>query len=1114
MKISQQHPSPPTKPHSTESRNRSADIYPISDLRASGSGASPLPFSELHCRTNYSFLSGASHADELVNRAVELGYTALAITDENTLAGVVRAYAAARETNLKLIIGAELTPHDAPPVVVWAMNRCGYANLSKLLTLGRRRAPKGHCWLKLDDIAQHQDNLLAGVIPQLDGDRSRLSHWEETDPSYSWYFAPDLQKHAHSIYREVFGRRAYLLAELYQGVDDHHRLQQIKQLAAQTQLPTVAAGDVLYHCSMRMPLHDVLTAVKHKTTVSLAGRLLLPNAQRHLQTIEKRIQQFSQLPYAIERTQEITDRCEFQMDQLRYEYPEELAPDGMTPFEHLTQLTWKGASEHYPQGIPATVRDQLKHELKLIDELRYEAYFLTVWDIVRFARSKSILCQGRGSAANSAVCYVLGVTSVDPATTSLMFERFVSKERDEAPDIDVDFEHERREEVLQYLYKKYGRHRAGLAATVITYRSRSAIRDVGKALGLSLDRVDALAKQLDGHHETEDLEKRCQAVGVHPESGTGYHLCHLVNELRGFPRHLSQHVGGMVITQGNLDELVPIENASMADRTVIQWDKEDLEELGLLKVDCLCLGMLTAIRKCFAMINQHWGPWLTLQNVPQEDPMVYDMICAADTVGVFQIESRAQMTMLPRLKPRCWYDLVIEVAIVRPGPIQGDMVHPYLRRRDGLEKESYPTKEIEQVLKRTLGVPIFQEQAMKLAVVAAGFTPGEADQLRRAMGAWRKTGVIEKFKDKLMKGMMEKGLTGKFAENVFRQLRGFGEYGFPESHAASFAKLVYVSSWLKHYYPAAFTASLLNSLPMGFYGPAQLVSDAQQHNVEVLPVDVNFSDWDCTLENTTADGRPRSPIPKSPEPPSRQVPDSPALRLGLRQISGLPQEAAELMVEERKRGGPFSSVAEFGRRTGLSQSTIAKLSHADAFASLKQCRRSALWQALGQEKTSIDQPLLSGLDDQDDDAALLLSDLSPQEEVFEDYRSVGLSLKNHPISFYREELDQLNVTRSGDLDNCRNNQHVRVAGLVILRQRPATAKNITFATLEDETGVANLVIRPDIWARYYKVARTCTGWIAYGKLEKRSGVIHVVVSRIDDLSQQTQELGIKSRDFH
>ena len=750
--------------------------------------------------------------------------------------------------------------------------------------------------------------------------------------------------------------------------------------------------------------------------------------------------------------------------------------------------------------MPAKVRKQIEHELSLIDELRYEAYFLTVWDLVRFARGRGILCQGRGSAANSAVCYCLGVTSVDPETSDLLFERFISKERDEAPDIDVDFEHERREEVLQYLYEKYGRDRAGLAATVITYRVRSAVRDVGKALGLSLDRVDALAKHVEGYSQDSNLASRMQDVGIDPESQVGKQLNYLVNELLGFPRHLSQHVGGMVITQGKLDELVPIENAAMDERTVIQWDKDDLEELGLLKVDCLCLGMLSAIRKCFHLIEQHWGRPCTLANIPQEDPKVYDMICAADTVGVFQIESRGQMSMLPRLKPRCWYDLVIEVAIVRPGPIQGNMVHPYLRRRNGEEPVVYPNEEIKAVLHRTLGVPIFQEQAMKLAVVAAGFTPGEADQLRRAMGKWRKTGVIQQFHDKLIDGMQERGLTGEFAEQVFRQISGFGEYGFPESHAASFAKLVYVSAWLKHYYPAAFCAAIINSQPMGFYAPAQLVADAQKHDVEVLPVDVNHSDWDCTMEESCQ-------LEDGAEDLQRYL----ALRLGFRMISGLRADVGEVILKRVVRVRlPAFRISRNGH--GLGQAVIAKLSKADAFGSLDQDRRAALWQALAQERQPKHQPLFADLETGDDDT-FDLPTLDLQDQVTEDYRSIGLSLRAHPMSFHRAALDQLRVTPCDELVHKENNRHLCVAGLVILRQRPSTAKGITFVTLEDESGTANLVVKQKVWERYYKIARRAPAWIAHGKLEKKSGVIHVVVNRLEDMSDRLQELNIKSRDF-
>jgi error-prone DNA polymerase len=1073
-------------------------------------------YAELHCKTNYSFLTGASHADELVERAIELGYRALAITDENSLAGVVRAFAAARAAAqaqsdarpFSLVIGAELTFNDAPPLVVWAIDRAGYGNLCQLLTRGRCRAPKGECWLSWDDFAAHHAGLIAGVAPGLSGDRWPLAHLTPTHKSYEWYAEAlavreallqrgDQQPDLAPLRRcaELLGDRAYLLAELYWGVDDRARLAQLQRLSEATGLPLLAAGDVLYHDRARMPLHDVLTATRHQTTVAAAGSLLQPNSERHLRAIAERQRQFAAAPDALARTLEVADRCRFRLDELRYEYPEELAPAGQTPLEYLRELVMQGAARRYPQGLSPKVQRLIEHELQLIEELHYEAYFLTVWDLVRFARSRGILCQGRGSAANSAVCYVLGVTSVDPDTSDLLFERFISRERNEAPDIDVDFEHERREEVLQYLYQKYGRHRAGLAAAVITYRSRSAIRDVGKALGLSFDRVDALAKQVDGYQNVEDLPTRCQAVGLDPQSRIGKQLCTLVDQLLGFPRHLSQHVGGMVMTRGNLNELVPIENAAMDGRTVIQWDKEDLEELGLLKVDCLCLGMLSAIRRCFALIEQHEGRHLTLANIPGEDSAVYDMICAADTVGVFQIESRGQMSMLPRLRPRCWYDLVIEVAIVRPGPIQGNMVHPYLRRRNGDELVTYPNAEIRSVLERTLGVPIFQEQAMKLAIVAAGFTAGEADQLRRAMGAWRKTGVIEKFRTKLLEGMRSRGLSEEFADQVFRQIRGFGEYGFPESHAASFALLVYVSAWLKHYYPAAFVAALLNSQPMGFYAPAQLVACARRHGVEVRPPDVNHSDWDSTLE------------------PAAESTGGWALRLGLRQIAGFPAAAAAEIVTARNEHGPFTAVADFATRCGLGQAVIARLSEADAFASLRQDRRTALWQALGQERRPLEQPLFDALSQTDDEIAELLPALSEPEQVTADYQSVGLSLRAHPIGFCREQLDEQRVTRAADLVTAIDGRQCRVAGLVILRQRPATAKGITFVTLEDETGTANLVIKPDIWQRYYQICRTSSAWIAHGRLERRSGVIHVVVNRLEDLGGSARTPRVHSRDF-
>jgi len=1025
-----------------------------------------MKYAELHCKTNYSFLQGASHADELVERAAELGYEALAVTDVNSLAGVVRAHMAAKEVDLKLIIGAEITPVDAPPVVLWPTDRAAYGRLSRLITRGRRRAEKGECELTWDDVAQHADGLLAGVLVG--------NQIPETCQAFCKY-------------RELFSGRGYLIAELYRGPDDEYRLEQLLRLSRTTRLPLVAAGDVYYHVPARQPLQHVLTAIRHGVTVAQAGHLLFPNAQRHLKTLEEIREIFSRVPEAIERTVEIANLCAFSLDELRYEYPLELAPPGLTPIEYLKRLTWQGAKRRYADGVPEKVIRLLEHELALIEELHYEAYFLTVWDLVKFARSRGILCQGRGSAANSAVCYCLEITAVDPERMDLLFERFISKERNEAPDIDVDFEHERREEVIQYLYQKYGRERAGIAAAVITYRTRSAIREVGKSLGLSLDRIDRLAKNMDGYPQHAiELEQRCDEMGIDTDSDIGRRLVYLAKELIGFPRHLSQHVGGMVMTRGPLCELVPIENAAMPDRTVVQWDKDDLEELGILKVDCLSLGMLSAIRKCFQLVKQTTGRRLTLANIPPDDNAVYDMICKADTIGVFQIESRAQMSMLPRLRPRCYYDLVIEVAIVRPGPIQGQMVHPYLRRRAGDEAVTYPTEEIRQALEKTLGVPIFQEQVMKLAVVAAGFTPGEADQLRRAMGAWRRNGHIDKFRQKLLDGMRVRGLSEEFAERVFQQIRGFGEYGFPESHAASFALLVYVSAYLKHYYPAAFTASLINSQPMGFYAPAQLFRDARRHGVEVRPIDVNHSCWDCTLE------------------------DERFLRMGFRLIKGMPQKDADSIVQARE-DGPYRSIDQFARRTGLPQAAISRLAEADAFGSLGCDRRRALWNSLSQPRQQKSMPLLDKVDVPADPPARLPA-TTIQEEVVADYQTLGLSLRPHPISFYRERLQGLGVLQAEKLGEVPNNRQVKVAGLIILRQRPSTGKGITFVTMEDETGVANLVLHKHIWERFHKVARHSNAWIVRGRLESKHSVIHVVAQHLQDMHEELANL-VQSRDF-
>ena len=1034
-------------------------------------------------------MEGASHARELVPQAKQLGYRALAITDRNTLAGIVRAHGAAKDHQLPLIVGAHLDIEDTYSAVVWAPHRRAYGQLARMITVGQRQAEKGDFRLTWSQFVDHASELWgAVVVPARTGKRVN----------------GDLQKgplDQLAAYRELWGERCSLLANLHYGPSDRGQLQWYQGIATTTGIPLVVGGDVHYHTVARQPLHDVLTATRLGVTVAQLEGDRLANAQRHLRSIPEIHRQWHDCPQAIERTGEIAKQCTFSLDELRYEYPEELAPDGRRPMEYLQELTWKGALNRYPDGIPENVRKLLEHELELIENLKYEAYFLTVWDLVRYARSRKILCQGRGSAANSSVCFCLGITSVDPARTDVLFERFISKERDEAPDIDVDFEHERREEVLQYIYEKYGRDRAGMTAVVITYRSRSAVRDVGKALGLSLDKVDALAKQVEGYATEPKMAERCQQVGLDPDSGLGQRLLHLVDEITGFPRHLSQHVGGMVITQGPLCELAPIENAAMAGRTVIQWDKDDLDELGILKVDCLCLGMLSAIRRCFEKIKGHSGVDLTLATVPAEDPLVYEMICRADTIGVFQIESRAQMSMLPRLKPRCYYDLVIEVAIVRPGPIQGQMVHPYLRRRDGQEMASYPSQEIYDVLHKTLGVPLFQEQAMRLAVVAAGFTPGEADQLRRAMGAWRRPGVIDHFRNKLMVGMEQKGLSQQFAEQVFQQIRGFGEYGFPESHAASFALLVYVSAWLKRFYPAVFTASLINSQPMGFYASAQLIRDAQEHGVEVRAVDINFSDWDCTLEDGTGPGVP-----------AREVAGTqPKLRLGLRMMLGFQRQIAEALVAERQCNGLFESVAQLQRRTGASQAVISKLAEADALKTLGRKRRDAVWEALAQEKKRVDQPLFADLDD--DETQVDLPAMDDRHEVFADYQAVGLSLRGHPLSFHRETLAALRVSCAKDLETKKHGQYVAIAGLVLLRQRPSTAKGITFVTLEDETGAANLVVHQKTWDRFYKIARTSSAWLAYGHLERKGRVIHVVVKRVEDLAARIALVETKSRDF-
>ena len=1105
-------------------------------------------YAELHALTNFTFLEGASHPDELVAHAAELGYAALAIADRHSLAGVVRGHRAAKEAGLKLLIGAEIRPRDAWPTVLLATDQAAYGRLARLLTVGCRRAAKGACELYWDDLAAHADGLLACVLaapdPLLDpSDLKTGTHHDANTPIRHRTESPRRAAERGEIsaaelarYRELFGDRCYLLAELHRGPVDAQRLERWIALARRQRVPLAAGGGVCYHTAARQPLHDVLRAIRRGTIVGDPQAALHPNAERHLKSPQQMAALFAAAPQAIAVAAEAAERCRFSLDALRYEYPEELAPPGRTPWEYLAELTWAGARQRWPEGVPPRVRELLEHELQLIGQLHYEAYFLTVWDLVQFARRRGILCQGRGSAANSAVCYCLGITAIDPSRMDLLFERFISRERAEAPDIDVDFEHRRREEVLQYIYEKYGRDRSGMTAEVICYRPRSAVRDVGKALGLSLDRVDSLCAKLEHYHHADDLPDRCREAGIDPEGVLGRRLVTLVRQLIGFPRHLSQHTGGMVITRGPLCELVPIENAAMPGRTVIQWDKNDLDELGILKVDCLALGMLSALSKCFHLVEQHDGVRLAPADIPEGDEPTYDMICRADTIGVFQIESRAQMSMLPRLRPRNFYDLVIEVAIVRPGPIQGQMVHPYLRRRSGEETPTYPNDAIRSVLEKTLGVPLFQEQAMRLAIVAAGFTPGEADRLRRAFGAWRRQGVIDEFRTKLIDGMTARGYAPQFAQTLFEQIRGFGDYGFPESHAASFALLVYVSAWLKRHYPAAFFCALLNSQPMGFYAPAQLVRDTQRHGVEVRPADVNFSDWDCTLEPAEADAaaaRSSRTLPRT-EGESPAVERSRwALRLGLSLVKHLSAADAEAIVAARRKG-PFRSFDELARRSGLPRAVLMRLAKGGVCASLRPDRRGALWDALlpaegplplfAQSLDSsellpppaLSEPQAIGASPQPVSApspAVPLPPMSEAAEVLADYRTQSLSLRGHPMKFLRPSLARRGVLSAAKLAAIENGRRAAVAGIVLVRQRPGTAKGITFFTVEDESGSANLIVRPHVWRRCRAAARNAVVLLAAGRVQRQGEVIHLLATHLEDLSAQVAGLETCSRDF-
>jgi error-prone DNA polymerase len=1215
-------------------------------------------YAELHCLTNFSFLRGASHPEELVERAAQLRYNALAITDECSVAGVVRAHIAAKELNLKLIVGAEFgfrapgeeqrahasrfTPHASRALrcVLLATDRQGYGNLCELITRGRRQAKKGEYSLTLHDIEQGLPGCLAVWLPPL-----------QLDPAHTYWLS------------ERFRGAAWIAAELLCGPDDRTRLVELQELSRQSGLPLVAAGDVHMHVRKRRALQDTLTAIRLKCTVAQAGHALFPNGERHLRRLERLARLYP--PELLIETLNVAERCNFSLDTLRYEYPEELVPAGETPASHLRKLTEAGFqwrfgqqlsedrgqksevipreprnTDHETRSAPgeadpspftlhsspsnadsslftlhsspsnadsslvasaatlnlsedklasaatscsapdrrsqrvvtlhssrdvggnaaniAKARALVEHELALIADLHYEPYFLTVYDIVRFARDERILCQGRGSAANSAVCYCLGITEVDPARMEMLFERFISKERNEPPDIDVDFEHERREEVIQYIYRKYGRERAAIAATVISYRPKSAVRDVGKALGLDLAQVDRLAKNLAWWDARQVREQRLREVGFDPNSRVIQRLLALVNIIVGFPRHLSQHVGGFVISRGPLSRLVPIENAAMPERTVIEWDKDDLDALGLLKIDVLGLGMLTAIRRALDLVAGYRKRPFTMADVPPEDAGVYEMVGRADTIGVFQIESRAQQAMLPRMRPQCFYDLVIEVAIVRPGPIQGGMIHPYLRRRQGLEPVTYPSEDVRQVLERTLGVPIFQEQVMQLAVVAAGFTPGEADRLRRAMAAWRRRGGLEPFEQRLKDGMRERGYSGEFADQIYRQILGFGEYGFPESHSASFALLVYVSCWLKRYEPAAFTCALLNSQPMGFYSPAQLVQDAQRHAIEIRPVDVLYSEWDCALEvRREVEGvrREAQGVRREAQGVRREAlaADQPAIRLGLRMVKGLSEETGRrlALIRNQMLKDQYSSVDHASRGTAddasrfapcasrgeadtsrltphasrgeAVSSRFAALAHAaqlnrhdmnvlaaaGALATITGHRRQAVWEVTGVEQRP---PVLDNAPIFD--IAPTLQAPTEGEDLVADYASLGLTLGRHPVALLRRRLDAMRMVTAAQLRQMPHGRLTRAAGLVIGRQRPDTASGVIFVTLEDETGMINVVVWNRVAESQRRALLGSKLLAVHGVIEREGEVVHLVAGKLVDHSNLLGRLTTRSRDFH
>ena len=1042
-----------------------------------------MKYVELQTSSNFSFLRGASHPQEIAATAIGYGYEGIALTDRNTLSGIVLAHSHIKKEKAKtrFIVACRLDLADGSSLLCYPSNRAAYGRLTRLLTLGRRRAPKGECILHLSDVEEHaQGQHFIFPFPEV------LS---------------DTVTQQIKTYAEKFhGRFHIALTHSCRG-DDTRRMHTIVNFANSVGIPVVATTDALYHDSDRKMLQDVVTCIREGCTLAGAGFRLEANAERHLKPTREIAQLFETWPHALAATLEIADYARFSLDELRYEYPEEISEPGLSPFEDLVKRTWAGAKARYPDGIPAAVCKQIEHEFKLIREREYAPYFLTVHDIVKFAESQSILCQGRGSAGNSLICYCLGITQADPVERGLLFERFISAARNEPPDIDVDFEHERREEVIQHIYEKYGRERAGIAATVVHYRTRRAVREVSKVLGLPEETAPALLKSVWGWSNDGVDEENAREAGLDPADPRLRLALDLSRNLIGFPRHLSQHVGGFVIARGRLDEFVPIENATMEDRTVIQWDKNDIDEVGMMKVDVLALGMLTAIRKSFELLERHYGLKHTLADIPSKDPAVYKMLQRADSIGVFQVESRAQQSMLPRLKPENFYDLVIEVAIVRPGPIQGDMVHPYLRRREGKEPVAFPSKALEKILGKTLGVPLFQEQAMQIAITGAGFSPDEADELRRSLATFRHVGTITKHRERFIQGMLTNGYPLEFAERCFSQIEGFGTYGFPESHAHSFANLVYVSAWIKCHYPAVFCAALLNSQPMGFYAPAQLVRDAREHGVEVRPIDVNYSQWDTTLQIGNRPGKY-------------------ALRLGLRLVTGLSEKDAQMIVNARGTG--YRSPDEIILRSCCSRLAVERLAQADAFSSMRLKRRQAIWKAGALERgmPPLFRAAQRGLFE---DPEIDLPAASPSQEVVEDYVATGLTLRKHPLTFLRPRLRQKGVIPAGMVKETPSGRVVTTAGLVLFRQQPGTAHGTIFLSIEDETGVINLIVWKNVQTKFRQAVYSAKLIACRGEVQREGQVLHLIARRIWDWSDQLRDLQaektsptlpVRSRDFH